>query len=266
MLIDAFTYCGETDMLEFRLKMLSPMVDRFVIVEADHTFSGEKKPFYLDEQYEKFRNFHDDIIYERVIVPEKLLNYSLPKPNKYDPLHPCWRIEYFQRNAIADACQIYNDSSVVMIGDVDEIPRNEAIQYALERESTFPIVFRQHVFAYNLRFMRNIMWNGTIITSLGDMRGTSPQRLRDKRNSLLAIDHGGWHLSYFTDADSIRHKIESFSHQEFNKDEYKSDDHIAYCMESGEDLFERDCPAITAKKDQFPDYFNEYAPQKWWAV
>ena len=43
MLIDAFTYFNEKELVELRIKYLNNLVDYFVIVEADITHQGKKK-------------------------------------------------------------------------------------------------------------------------------------------------------------------------------------------------------------------------------
>ena len=43
MLIDAFTYFNEKELVELRLKYLDPIVDYFVVVESNVTFTGKSK-------------------------------------------------------------------------------------------------------------------------------------------------------------------------------------------------------------------------------
>ena len=43
MLIDAFTYFNEKELVELRLKYLDPIVDYFIIIESNITFTGKKK-------------------------------------------------------------------------------------------------------------------------------------------------------------------------------------------------------------------------------
>ena len=53
------------------------------------------------------------------------------------------------------------------------------------------------------------------------------------------IPDGGWHLSYFGNADFIKNKIENFSHQELNINEYTNIDKINERMNQFIDLFDR---------------------------
>ena len=43
MLIDAFTYFNEKELVELRLKYLNSIVDYFVVIESNITFTGKKK-------------------------------------------------------------------------------------------------------------------------------------------------------------------------------------------------------------------------------
>lgn len=265
MLIDAFTFNGEMDMLEFRLRMLWSLVDKFIIVESNKTFSGNKKELnFLHER--RFDWAEEKIKYYPHRMSAVGLDFSI-KPEKYDTNHACWKLEEQQRNAILDACHGFEDESIIMLGDVDEIPTREALKYALDNEvwKNDPVVFRQSMFYYNLKFLRKEMWHGTIITNMKKLREVSPQILRDRRNSLPnAIENGGWHLSHFGGIEKIINKIESYSHQENNRDAVKNPNHVAHCIETGEDLYDRDVPIMAVRREQFPEYFREHALEGWW--
>ena len=43
MIIDAFTFLNEKELVELRVKYLNDMVDCFLVVEADHTHTGKKE-------------------------------------------------------------------------------------------------------------------------------------------------------------------------------------------------------------------------------
>jgi beta-1,4-mannosyl-glycoprotein beta-1,4-N-acetylglucosaminyltransferase len=45
-------------------------------------------------------------------------------------------------------------------------------------------------------------------------------RLWEHSHHVPIIKNGGWHLSYFGDIDFIIKKIDSFSHQEYNNNQY----------------------------------------------
>jgi hypothetical protein len=45
LVIDCFTFYNELEILELRFLELYDVVDKFIIVEADQTFSGNNKRF-----------------------------------------------------------------------------------------------------------------------------------------------------------------------------------------------------------------------------
>ena len=53
MLIDAFTFFNEKELVELRIKYLSSIVDFFVVVEANVTHQGKKKEWNFPKILEK---------------------------------------------------------------------------------------------------------------------------------------------------------------------------------------------------------------------
>mgnify|MGYP006129958627 CR=1 FL=1 len=53
MLIDAFTYFNEKELVELRLKYLDPIVDYFVVIESNITFTGKKKKMEFSKYFRK---------------------------------------------------------------------------------------------------------------------------------------------------------------------------------------------------------------------
>jgi hypothetical protein len=51
--------------------------------------------------------------------------------------------------------------------------------------------------------------------------------------------NGGWHLSYFGDAQFIQNKLQNFSHQEYNKEEFTNLENINEKIKNKSDLFSR---------------------------
>ena len=43
MIIDAFSFFNEKELVQLRIKYLYQLIDKFVIIEADHTHQGKKK-------------------------------------------------------------------------------------------------------------------------------------------------------------------------------------------------------------------------------
>ena len=250
MIIDSFIFNGELDMLEFRLKLLWDHVDKFVIVESDHTFSGMPKTYHFMDNRARFDWAKDKIVYCKASSP--------PHENP-------WQNEARQREEIINACRRFSDADLLIISDVDEIPTLQAIKDEIET-GCLTRVCAQHSFYYNLRTLRKELWKGTIFCALGVARKNGVQFMRDRRNNWIALSDSGWHLSYFGDSGYIRDKIESFSHQEYNTSEFTDERHIKDCIDKGLDLFKRGTESLCPPQGFFPDYFVEKAKSYNWGL
>lgn len=54
------------------------------------------------------------------------------------------------------------------------------------------------------------------------------------------MGYGGWHFSFLGDIRFISDKINDFSHQEFNNEEFNTPEKIQEAIENGLDMFGRD--------------------------
>lgn len=263
MIIDSFIFFNEFDMLEFRLRLLWDMVDKFIIVESSHTFSGKEKPWNLEDNWSRFEWARNKIVYHKY-TPSILWDGSNP-PVHTDMGHPCWDMEYGQRGAIAEALEQFRDDDILLVSDCDEMPSLEVFKNIESIVRWEPAVLRQHFFVYNLSYLRNEEWNGTIITTVGTALSQGVQALRFQRNRLPVIENGGWHISYFFDTKGIQEKVRSFSHREYDRPEFTNDEHIEKCVSEGRDLFVRGMKSREVGRDFFPEYFLKQSDNfNWW--
>ncbi|NQU73263.1 MAG: hypothetical protein HQ547_00945, partial [Candidatus Omnitrophica bacterium] len=120
MIYDCFVFFNEIDLLKIRLEELKDSVDKFVLVEAAKTFAKREKPLYFQEYKHEFSEYLDRIVYQMVDdVPKKRLTGWGSR----------WDREAHQRNCISRALMRCNcdDDDIILISDVDEIPRAEEI-------------------------------------------------------------------------------------------------------------------------------------------
>ena len=54
MLIDAFTYFNEEELVELRLKYLNSIVDYFIVIESNITFTGKEKKWNFPDILKNF--------------------------------------------------------------------------------------------------------------------------------------------------------------------------------------------------------------------
>lgn len=219
MIYDCFSFYNELDLLELRLNVLKDVVDKFVLVEATKTHTGNPKPLYYRENAERFTAFKDKIVH--VVVDD----FPEP-PADYTERQASWMRENFQRNAIVRGLVGAHDDDLIMVSDADEIPSPEAVRAASGKRGV--IVCEQLLCNYYLNFVSYTtpIWLGTKIVRYGAF--LSPKTYA-KMGELIYVDEhvnvgpsatrlrylepdsrickAGWHFSYLGDAKSIVSKI-----------------------------------------------------------
>ena len=228
-LVDCFTFFNELDLLELRLRYLYDIVDAFVLVESPLTHSGISKPLHYLENLDRFAWASDKIIH----IVEELPHEA----------NDAWVRENQQRNAISKGLESVDESSVIIISDLDEIPDKRVV--SRHRSIADPITLQQklHYYFVNCRGCgrKNRRWNGAVMLPLSAL--TTPQEMREAslwHGRFRKIRDGGWHFSYLGGSESIKTKLQAFAHSEFNLDEYKNDVNIAAALEEGRDLYGRE--------------------------
>ena len=245
--IDCFIFYNELDMLEFRLEELNDFVDRFVIVESTKTFVGKEKSLIFEENSSRFEKYLHKITH----VVE----------NNMDNRNP-WTNETTQRNAIDKGIKSLNlnENDIILISDVDEIPDTKTLSEFKKNGVNQLLTLRQEMYYYNLTCKFNGVWHfPKAIDYLTYKIYGSPQKIRMSQGKI--IYNGGWHFSYFGDADFIKNKINNFSHQEYNSNEFTNKEHIEEVIKNGKDLFKREKDNITytiVKPDE-----NPYLPKNY---
>lgn len=248
---DVFPFFNESDILKIRINTLNEFVDEFVIIEADTTFSGLKKPFFTEKVLSDIKGFEQKITIHRISSTPNNMN--------------AWEHEAFQRNHVAKLLRTrLNAEDVLLYGDVDEIPNPIALEIALKDiTKTKKQIghFAQDIFYYYLnnkevsgtfvsytgeyRWARPRKWLGTSISKWEYAKNFSMSQMREpfhKKNG-WRIKNGGWHFSFMggeeeMDINSrVRKKIESYGHQEYNNDFYLSK--ISEKISDGIDVFGR---------------------------
>lgn len=260
MVYDCFTFFNELDLLEIRLNELNDVVDKFVIVECTETHSKEKKQLFFENNKNRFRKFSNKIIHIIVDDAPEIIKNEKEKPDR-------WIIEKFQRNCIERGLTECNSNDIVLVSDVDEIPRSSSIKEAiniLDKNKECIVSFRQRLFYYFLNglcTMGNTLtpWLGTVACHYKDFPGGDQARMTKGRNKIIVND-AGWHFSYLGGIEKIIYKIESFAHSEFDNNHVKNKDRIQDRIEKGVDLFDRPgrSKQLYIKIDEsFPDYLKD---------
>ena len=233
-IFDCFMYFDEEIVLDTRLNYLDPYVDYFVIIESCYTHRGDKRELKFDiKKYEKFK---DKIIYKVYDqIPnkiEKVLENDNEdtKSSKYI-MNALYR-ENGQRNFISEGVKEANDEDLILVSDVDEIPKLSNID--IKKFSQKIILFKQDMFYYKFNLkLPNIEWTGTKGCKKKDLINAQWLRnIKDRKYplyrldtffsknkyiSIKIVDNGGWHFSNIKSAEEIEHKLKSYlHHREFD--------------------------------------------------
>lgn len=272
MIYDCFTFFNELPLLELRLKLLSPYVDKFILVEMSQTQRGEPKPYYYADNKEMFSEYNDKII---CIHPE---NIPVMEEKRG------WTLENFQRKSIIDGLGNCEPDDIIMISDLDEIPnprilknmdkyfvkprwpyhfdakfrywksklrkdfswlyKKMSVEDALEK---YAVGCSLYLFHYFLNCRSTSLWSGSIIVKYKNLKYYGKlcdvaQDLRDIRSAIPYVENAGWHFSYLGGKEAVKRKLASVvdDRPAINAimDRCQNDDaYLEKCLNMGIDLY-----------------------------
>ncbi len=269
MVIDCIPFFNELDILKLRLHILDPLVDRFVIEEATHTFSGLPKDLCFEKNREMFEEFLPKITY--LVVDNSPKEISTHERDK------------FQKNALAKALTDASDEDVLILSDVDEIPNPAVLQELVKRfdpDKIYHLAQRNFYCYLNMEEVsgnllsitgefpgvERRMWLGTKVfakknipeSGIIDLREISPEDPRSVR-----VADGGWHFGYMgscheTDVSRrVGTKVVAAAHQEYNTEDVLAE--VKDRLILGEDIFGRNAVFQWAVVDEsYPQYLLEH--------
>ena len=217
---DCFPFYNELDLLELRLTELYEKVDHLVLVEANSTHQGNPKPYYFEENKERYAQWADKIIHVKV---------------NDMPNHPdAWVNEAHHRDQIMQGLVNADSDDLVIISDLDEIVRPAALEYMKSStQGIFALRMSLHNFKFN--YMRvnpgqyDIWGMACRCSFLNDISPTEFRRLRFqftnspyqfKNDGCEVIEHGGWHFGYMGDNEWLANKARNFAHAEVNREDF----------------------------------------------
>jgi len=236
---------NELDWLEIRLNSTYDHVDYFVIVEASQTFTGHPKPLTIKDNYDMFKPYHAKMIYH-------LLEY----PPDFSPQRT-WDREDLQRDSTytqvfprLTGAQAPTKGDVMVVADVDEIPRPETLRVL--RTCDFPrrLTLRSRFYYYGFQFRhRGPEWAHPQATTFqGFGKTILPGNLRTGDGGLPPLIYwdkadlwnAAWHCSScFRTMGELLDKMGAFSHTWMNRKEFRNRYRIADRIRNGKDLWDR---------------------------
>lgn len=204
MIFDCFCFNGEKELLEIRMnefKHLEPLKKflpvKHVVVTGMKTFTGIDKP--IDYSWLELLEGFDYV--HREVDDTWTMN---------DP----WKNERFQRDNIYAALKELNpqDDDIIIISDVDEIPKAYAIQHYRPELGLCALQMDVYHFYLNTRAERQT-WTHPRIMPWSYLKDKMPDEVR-RGGFNLALVNAGWHFTWQGGIPAILNKFKSFSHQE----------------------------------------------------
>lgn len=205
MVIDCMYFNNELDLLEIRLNILDKYVDKFVIIEANETFSGIPKPLHYLENKERFAKWQDKIVHHVVESGDKEIEQmAWLSPNTGNGEH-YWIREFYQKESAQKALTFCKDSDIVFISDVDEIWNPQSICDVVE-DTVYKPKQLPYLYYFNQRTDEDWHgWTGTIFTSYKKIKNSCINHLRtDSMTQYEVIENGGWHFNSIGGKDNKR--------------------------------------------------------------
>ena len=241
---DCCMFFNEVELLQIRLEELYDYVDHFVIVESQETHRGTPKPLYFLENQHLFEKYLDKIIY--VPLTEKLKTSNNPKS---------WKRENYQRNQVLRGLKGCTDEDIIMISDLDEIPKGEDTPKLIQRllQCKTPLIFCGHK---GFRYFLNrwdpsaTPWPGTAITTYQFLKHHSPQWFRRRKDKpWFPLVSSGWH---FTTMGGYQKVITKFENVVLHKK-----DNEAYLKDAERIRREASIQYLVKIDETFPHFIQE---------
>ena len=249
MIIDAFMFFNELELLEIRLNELDSVVDYFVITESlERHGSSESKPAFIQDNWDIVKPFEHKVKY--VLLPHLDPAYTSSSSG--------WKRENYQRNVLMDYVSEIStnpDEDILIVSDADEIPRAATIKENLPTISKGLYRLSLELFFYNINRFVGLSCEGAGFPIAGPVshfqRGGTAQFDTDRISVGLSairgtgynqIPNGGWHFSYFGGIDRMRNKVSSYAESYLDLAvtfRGRTDAQIAQDIATGEDIYHR---------------------------
>jgi hypothetical protein len=246
---NCFQFFNELDILEIRLQENWDTTDYFVISEANYTHSGIEKNYVLLDNWERFKPYADKI--RRIQIDESLEEQQKFFPNET----PEWIREKYQRFILEKGLHDRNNEDLIVISDLDEVPRSDMIQAIKDDDNDYDrYLLNIPQFHFRLNFMRtapttkyaNIMVvrSRAFTNTMKEREYTFPW-FTPPENSVV-LDHGGWHFTWLGDNRENLVKLESICHLDANTEDLRKRYNVQWMIDNkvgrdgptGEERFE----------------------------
>jgi tetratricopeptide (TPR) repeat protein len=239
--VDCFTFYAPTmkEILRLRLNILKDHVDEFVISECNKSHSGAPMEYQLENVLREIGCDHLNIRIIKVDIPEteNLVIEDIDRVNASYNIDNINTLKAKVRermgiDSLVSVLDSYNDDTVFIISDADEIIKPQAIEFmsSIVKQNQnciirIPMVLlegRADYRVYNRDSNTPAEWTGAVITTRQHLRRATPAQMRTNVNNPFPINYVtqndqmiqdlGWHFSSMGGRDVVKHKYKTFVH------------------------------------------------------
>jgi FkbM family methyltransferase len=242
--VDYFPYFNEKEILELRINLLKDHVDKFVIVDANKSYTGKEKPFTCKNTLKELGlwdenkiqvielDLHSDDDEIDFTDTDRHFNHNDPK------LMLIGSRERMQRDALLSIVDQFDDDTVFIVSDCDEIINPEHLTYVpnIIRSNPniifkIPLVYCEGRADLRLFYESNnsqVQWDCSMfLATKNHLKTHTPNKIRSNFNNPYPISYVGqydeygnyvryedmgWHFSWMGDIDRKKLKSLSYSH------------------------------------------------------
>jgi beta-1,4-mannosyl-glycoprotein beta-1,4-N-acetylglucosaminyltransferase len=244
-IFDAILFSNELDILEIRYRELLAYVDRFVVLEANATFTGIPKSLSFYENLNRLAFAGSKIVYDKLSIGH-LDAGAARQPFDIEADHRRALNRLIRRSGIAVG-------DVLIMADADEIPSPETVQLLKWCDGIPPVMHLElQNYLYSFEFpVDHDSWRAT--THLF----TERTLYRHSRQSNLILADAGWHCSFcFRTIKDFVFKMKAYSHADrVRQQSFLNPERIQKIICNGEDLFD-----MLPEEYTFRDLFNKMGP------
>lgn len=252
MITNAFTYNGESELLELRMKILGEYVDEFIIIEFDKTFSGKSKVPYYEQDKHLVKKWKDKIKYfnysEDIYFTDEYESLAKISPNVPKGGAENWFREFCQKESIKKTLTHLNDDDICFISDCDEIPDfGEPIIPTTEHPHRLDL----KVYTYYLNNRSSEVFKGVLVSKYVTIKNECLNHLRS--NTVDYVKNGGWHFTSLK--DGLRRKLtDSYTTESYATNEVM--DNLEDNIENSRDFLGRNFTYETSDID-LPQFIRD---------
>ena len=133
-----------------------------------------------------------------------------------------------------DKTKIFKPNDIILINDIDEIPKPEYLKKLIDTGRQEKIRFKQKFYYFYLNYRCGNDWTqGTVFIRGKDFTTFSKIRMD---NTIEMIVDGGWHFSYMEDPQD---KIANLVETEFDLEKFKTNKWLEEIKKTPKDIFNR---------------------------